>query len=251
MWEGIKLNNDGRVVAIDLRANGLCGPLPRGPSKATDLFALKHLETLSLLENDLTGGIPDDIGVSEARTILRLSNNPRLGGTIPERWDAPRLEHLHLYGCGLTGTVPTSLFSNATGLRTLKLNDNPSLGGRIPAQISLLTRLLSLDCSKCSFTGPLPPVGRIRSLTRLSLCHNKFSGAIAYLEINKATRLEALYINDNSLLNGRLAARDLTSLRRMTAVDASGCDLTGRLPAEGAFVCRGPPSPPFLITLPR
>ncbi|CAB1115509.1 unnamed protein product [Ectocarpus sp. CCAP 1310/34] len=66
-WFGVKVNDQGRVVDVDLGSNNLQGPIPK------ELGALAKLASLCLRCNKLTGGIPEDLGNLTALTKLWLT----------------------------------------------------------------------------------------------------------------------------------------------------------------------------------
>ena len=77
-WYGVTLNAAGRVRFLDLRVNGLTGPIP------PDLGGLESLEFLDLAGNGLTGGIPAEFGRLTSLIGLLLDENSGLSGPIPE-----------------------------------------------------------------------------------------------------------------------------------------------------------------------
>ena len=79
-WDGVdEVDEDGRVVSLNLSDNNLRGSLP------WELANLDRLEELDLSTNNLTGDLPEELG---------YTNN--LVG----------LKELHLYGNSLEGCVP-------------------------------------------------------------------------------------------------------------------------------------------------
>jgi hypothetical protein len=75
-WYGVEVDEEGRVVKLDLADNNLAGPLP------SEIQQLSALERLYLSENALTGPIPAELGQLEALVGLHLNHN-KLSGPIP------------------------------------------------------------------------------------------------------------------------------------------------------------------------
>ena len=90
-WHGVWVDEEGRVTNLDLRENGLAGPLP------SDMLQLSALRNLILYGNKLTGPIPAELGQLGALKMLFLNIN-QLSGPIPaELGQLGALTHLHLY----------------------------------------------------------------------------------------------------------------------------------------------------------
>ncbi len=133
-WYGVKTDECGRVVSLDLSGrwdreaeryveHGLSGSIPPA------LGNLTHLEGLQLRVNDLTGPIPPELG--------NLTN----------------LEELQLGRNALTGPIPPEL-TNLTSLRELNLGSN-DLTGPIPPELGNLTFLEELNLYSNDLTGPI------------------------------------------------------------------------------------------------
>ena len=133
-WHGVRTDDAGRVVRLDLHVNNLTGSIP------PELDTLINLERLRLYENNLTGRIPPELGTLINLKELKLDNN-NLTGPIPsELGSLTNLENLYLYGNNLTGSIPPELGSltNLTGLWAAFNN----LTGPLP---SSMTNLGPLD----------------------------------------------------------------------------------------------------------
>eukprot|EP00752_Nemacystus_decipiens_P012508 g11078.t2 len=124
-WDGVKLNDKGRVVE------------------------------LSLDQNNLQGTIPPEIGQLAAVTHLRLSENKLSGSIPPALGHLTVLTHLWLNGNHLSGQIPEEL-GCLTALTKLWLNHN-RIGGSIPPQLGALKSLRVLDLGENQLTGPVPP----------------------------------------------------------------------------------------------
>ncbi|CAM9463368.1 unnamed protein product, partial [Ectocarpus sp. 4 AP-2014] len=162
-WEGVKVNEQGRVVELDLSDNNLRGAIPvelgklgalRNLSLAwnklsgpipPDLGNLSSLEKLSLWKNELSGAIPKELKRLTALTVLFLNDN-RLTGCIPEDLAAlTKLEQLILYSNRLSGSVPEAV-KGLSQLELLRVSNN------LLAEESAETE--SLDRSEAKRDGP-------------------------------------------------------------------------------------------------
>ena len=135
-WHGVTTDDDGRVVALDVHANDLSGPIPHR------LSDLSRLERLHLDQNDLTGEIPAELGSLPQLTSLNLFSNDLTGEIPPELGNLRNLERLNLYINDLTGPLPDEL-GNLENLRVLSLRTN-ALSGTLPRSMLKLTNLNTL-----------------------------------------------------------------------------------------------------------
>ena len=147
-WFGVRADADGRVVSLDLRLNGLKGPIPR------ELGGLAELETLSLGNNELTGPIPAELGNLAHLDRLNLERN-QLSGPIPaELGGLGNLGTLWLFGNQLSGTIPPEL-GNLANVWQMSLASN-ELSGPIPAELGGLANLEWLYLGSNELTGTVP-----------------------------------------------------------------------------------------------
>ena len=164
-WEGIKTDDDGKVVSITLDDNNLTGNLPHDVGKLSDL------RSLSLGSNMLAGPIPKE-----------------LGGLL-------HLETLNLGENQLSGAIPGELGSLRT-LRSLNLGGN-GLSGAIPEELGRLFALISLNLEKNRLTGPVPPeLGRLEDLESFKLSENRLTGEIPRVLVNLGN-IESLTLAGN------------------------------------------------------
>ncbi len=231
-WFGVTTDDDGRVEALELRGNGLSGPIPAEVGQLSRLMGLglgsrwdSALE--QQIENELTGPIPPSLGrLSNLRWLLLNDND--LTGAIPDALgDLANLEWLGLSGNGLTGPIPFSLgrLSNLSGLR-LSSND---LTGRIPDALGDLANLEFLDLGWNGLTGPIPSsLGRLSNLRSLNLYSNELTGRIPDA-LGDLANLEFLDLGWNEL-TGQIpdALGDLANLEFLT-LGWNG--LTGPIPS--------------------
>ena len=119
-WHGVRTDDEGRVVELQLTQNNLSGSIP------AELGQLERLQTIVFFTNELNGPIPAELGqLINLDTLWLASNN--LSGTIPpELGQLINLWQFSLAGNQLTGTIPLE-FSQLTNLSVLFLGDNDGL----------------------------------------------------------------------------------------------------------------------------
>ena len=219
-WYGVETDSSGRVTALQLRNNGLTGPIP------PELGHLSALRDLILTNNDLRGPIPPELGNLPNLTSFILWN-ANLSGTIPpELGNLTELSVLTLARSGLTGPIPAEL-GNLANLTRLALDDN-ALEGPIPPELGNLGALEDLSLALNDLTGPIPPeLGSLPSLRQLGLGYNELTGSIPP-ELAMLEELQVLVLEDNDL-TGALPP-ELGSLGNLAYATLAGNDLTGSIP---------------------
>ena len=167
-WEGVTTDDRGRVIQ------------------------------LHLVEQQLNGSLPFEMGDLTELKWLSIARNPNLTGDIPpEMAQLTELEVLYLWGNDLTGLVPTWL-GDLTKLQRLSLGHN-TLSGTIPVELLSLAELEVLYLAGNELTGVIPPwLGELASLTRLFLYNNQLSGRVPGSLLN-LQGLEYLHLSGNSL----------------------------------------------------
>ncbi|KAK6270129.1 hypothetical protein POUND7_007234 [Theobroma cacao] len=120
-WDGVSCHTvTGHVIGIDLSNSCLYGTLPSNSS----LFHLQRLQWLDLSANNLHG------------SLLENSSLFHLQG----------LQQLNLAFNDFNGSISSELFNQLVSLTHLNLSHN-SFSDLIPYEISLLSKLVSLDLS--------------------------------------------------------------------------------------------------------
>lgn len=101
-WEGVQVDNFGRVIHLSLDYNNLCGELPPVHFPHLDLAYLNgnHISgelhpswgsvpgTVYLYDNEISGRIPDEVVPKLFDGSLNLSDN-KLGGILPQTLTSP------------------------------------------------------------------------------------------------------------------------------------------------------------------
>ena len=265
-WQGVETNAEGRVTRLDLRRNGLEGPIPAA------LGGLAELKILILFANELTGPIPPALGSLAKVELVVLAGN-RLSGPIPpELGGLASVEELWLNGNAFT-SVPPEL-GELDNLLVLSLNFNrltsipPELGGlakleslglwfneltSVPVELGELGSLVELDLDNNRLTDlPLRP-GGYPNLLALFLSSNRFTsfppglGGLGNLEAlffakNRLTRippelgglarLELLVLSSNEITS---LPRELGELGRLEALLVAENRLTDISPGLGGM----------------
>ena len=224
-WHGVFVDDQGRVIGLDLTRNSLAGPIPSA------LAALAHLEWIRFGDNELTGLIPPALGrLANLRELVLVRNN--LAGPIPPTLgDLTALRRLDLLGAGVTGPIPPSL-GGLENLEELWLHGN-RLAGSIPPELGDLgsLRLLTIGGTLPSdLVGSIPPeLGRLANLEMLSLFWTGLTGPIPP-ELGSLHNLRILSLHSNDL-TGPIPPElgDLANLRELRL---SGNELTDPIPPE-------------------
>ena len=173
---------------------------------------MTNLQYLYLLNNELSGEIPEQLG------------------------DLTNLLYLYLYNNQLTGSIPVQLGS-LTSLQRLYLHTN-QLTGSIPAALGSLTNLQGLYLSQNMLSGEIPvQLGDLTNLQRLWLHFNELTGEIP-VQLGDLANLQILYLYDNQLSGAIPAA--LGSLTNLLYLGLWSNELTGSIPtAVGVAADRG------------
>ena len=146
-WHGVTTDADGRVVNLSLIDNNLAGTLP------ADLGKMKRLEVLALDRNALTGAVPTELGQLQSLTRLALNRNQLTGAIPTELGSLPNLGIIGLARNSLSGSLPSSL-GNLTGLTRLSLHDNNALSGPLPSGFTNLANLQRLAVANTGLCAP-------------------------------------------------------------------------------------------------
>jgi len=168
-WYGITISS-GDIQEISLVNNNLTGDLPDA------LGFLISLKRLDLKSNNLSGALPLKLGDLEVLTYLRLSAND-FTGQIPEWTGLTELVHLYLdTNSGLTSGPLPDWISTLNGLKHLFLGTTNRTGS-IPSSYSNLTSLHRLYLNNNDLVGELPVwLSTFTHLQYITVAHNEFTG---------------------------------------------------------------------------
>ncbi|PUZ52238.1 hypothetical protein GQ55_6G254400 [Panicum hallii var. hallii] len=144
-WAGVMCNKNG-VHGLQLEGMSLSGKLDLGALKR-----LSGLRTLSFMDNEFAGPMPDVRGLSGLRAIF-LSGNE------------------------FSGTIPADAFGGMGWLKKIVLSNN-NFSGPIPASLADLPRLLDLQLNDNKFQGKIPDLKQ-KELKDVNLANNELEGEI-------------------------------------------------------------------------
>ena len=134
-----------------------------------------RVDTLRLVDNQLTGEVPPELGILSDLEYLSLDGNSLTGEIPSELGDLSNLEYLSLYRNRLDGEIPPEL-GNPSSLQYLNLARN-ELTGEIPPELGELSSLMYLTLYSNQLTGEIPPeLADLSNLQRLSLGSNQLTG---------------------------------------------------------------------------
>ena len=220
-WEGITTDEDGFVTGIALVNNNMTGSIP------PELGRLAKLTTLNLGRNLLSDSIPSELGNLASLATLSLEGNA-LTGEIPSALSRlAKVSLLSLADNRLTGPIPSELGSLAD-LTGLWLNNN-ELSGAVPTELSNLAKLEVLNLADNELDGAIPAeLGTLAALQGLDLAGNELTGAIPSA-LGQLATLEVLRLADNSFGGG--IPMELGTLSRLRRLDLSRSGLSGAIPS--------------------
>eukprot|EP01113_Clastostelium_recurvatum_P028216 TRINITY_DN3415_c0_g2_i2.p1 TRINITY_DN3415_c0_g2~~TRINITY_DN3415_c0_g2_i2.p1 ORF type:complete len:597 (-),score=84.55 TRINITY_DN3415_c0_g2_i2:85-1806(-) len=172
-WPGIRCVSarDHNVAAIVLNDNNLQGKLTASLGSLGPAF-----ETLSLGNNQLTSGLPVELGRLTGLRSLLLNNN-QLCGTISNIVTTLSLISLDLSRNNFVGSVP--VFTQAATFEVINLSNN-YLIGNLPTTLGpSWGRLQVWNVAYNHLTGTIPAsYGNIPSINEITMHHNQLSQSI-------------------------------------------------------------------------
>jgi Leucine-rich repeat (LRR) protein len=214
----------GRMISLLVfigSSNRLTGTLP------LELAQLPNLVYLNISNNHLVGTLP--IQWTTSLISLSLSHNAFIGPLPAEIFNLRLLSILELsYNQQLNGTISARI-ANLTNLVELSL-DNCDFSGSVPSDIGQLRSLSKLALAYNKFSGIVrPEFGQLRNLTRLSLSANQFSGTIPKElgELKELGILDMAYCD----LTGSIPT-DIGSLPKLFMLILFANGLSGPIPHE-------------------
>uniref|UniRef100_M1C9F6 Hcr2-2A n=1 Tax=Solanum tuberosum TaxID=4113 RepID=M1C9F6_SOLTU len=227
------------LINLNLHGNELEGEIPRS------LANCKKLQVLDLGDNHLNDTFPMWLGTLPELRVLRLTSNKLHGPIRPSGAESmfPNLQIIDLSYNAFSKDLPTSLFQNLKGMRTIdQTMDKPSYEGDgyyqnlvvvVSKGLKLeVVRILSLytviDLSNNKFEGYIPGVlGDLIVIRVLNLSHNGLQGPIPP-SLGSLSVVESLDLSFNHL-SGEIP-QQLASLTYLGFLNLSHNYLQGCIP---------------------
>ncbi|KAG6640234.1 hypothetical protein CIPAW_10G158600 [Carya illinoinensis] len=219
-WCGALSSSLKNLTVLSLSNCNLLGPLNPSLLKLQSLSSIRldnnnlsalvpeffanftNLTSLRLSSSGLFDIFPEKIFQVPTLEVLDLSNNARLGGSLPDFPQNGYLRTLVLSHTNFSGKLPHSI-GNLTMLSRMDFS-SCNFSGSIPTTMANLTQLLYLDMSFNNFTGPIPSFSKAKNLTQINLSHNDLTGQITSTHWEELKNLVNLDLRDNSL-NGSIS----------------------------------------------
>ena len=189
-WFGVYCSGS-RVNEIYLVNNNLTGAIPES------ITGMTGLRLLNFTNNHLSGAIPSNIGNLSNLIGISFAIN-ELTGSIPASiGNLSNLTNLTLHSNQISGAIPTSI-GNLTKIDALSISYN-KLTGSIPAEIGNLIQLRQIGLNDNELSGIIPSqLGNLTLLRELILSRNRLTGSIP-TELGNLTSLIQLVLGNNEL----------------------------------------------------
>lgn len=184
-WQGVVCDAEqGRITGLFFSNMGLSGTLPDDT-----IGKLSKLQSLDLSGNNIIGLSSDFWSLGSLKT-LNLSYNQLSGGLPNNIGNFGLLETLDLSWNNFSGEIPAA-FSSLGSLQVLKLNQN-GFQSSIPSGFLNFKSLVSMDLSWNRLNGPLPGgfFASFPKLKTLNLAGNEIEGSDSdFLNMKSMTSL--------------------------------------------------------------
>ncbi|XP_022980931.1 receptor-like protein kinase HAIKU2 [Cucurbita maxima] len=214
------LRNLTRLKNFDGSMNFISGDL-------SEVRFLTNLVSLQLFDNEISGGVPAELGEFKSLVDLSLYSN-RLTGPLPQligSWSD--FDYIDVSENFLSGSIPPDMCKKGTMKKLLILKNNFS--GEIPATYGNCSTLTRFRVSENSLTGVVPSgIWGLPNVNIIDLASNQLEGSITS-DIGKAVALSELRV-ENNRLSGRLPL-EISQAKSLTKVSLSNNEFSGELPA--------------------
>ncbi|KAE8675823.1 putative lipid binding protein [Hibiscus syriacus] len=228
------LSNCSSLVRIRLEDNSFSGEIS---------LTLSHLPDVTYIDfsrNRFTGGIPSDIFQASKLQYFNVSNNPELGGVVPEEiWSLPGLQNFSASSCNISGNLPPFRSCKSMLLVELQMNN---MSGVVPKSISNCKTLEIINLASNQLIGHIPEeLASLPALSVVDLSQNNFSGSIPG-EFGKSTNLLLLNVSFNDISGSIPSEKVLQSMDRSSYAgnpELCGAPLRSCSPSMAIFGSKG------------
>ncbi|XP_058729116.1 receptor-like protein 43 [Vicia villosa] len=207
-WSGVRCDNVGHVIGLDLRGEEICGSFDNATSLLglflNSLSNLTHLTSLDLSHNNLSGQIHglflNSMSNLTHLTYLDFSHNNLSGEILSSLKTLPSLKLIDLSFNRLSGSLQLNEVSKLRNLTTLDLSYNHISIDMNVANVSLIPNFTYLGLASCNLKSFPSFLINQSKLFYLDLSNNQIQGKIPNW-IWKLQNLEKLNISHNFLTN--------------------------------------------------
>lgn len=186
-----------------------------------------HVVELYLVQNNLEGYIPPEIGYLTELQYLYLGGNEKLTGDIPHTvWQLTKLKWLFLSFTKIRGLLPSAV-KNLVNVEYFLIyglggNLNTTLQGEIPVELFNLPNVYQIELGNNSLTGTIPNEIGKNKLRNIFIEHNKLTGQLP----SSYGNLEVFYASDNKFSK---MPEVMYNFQKIIAFDVSFNKLSGRI----------------------
>ncbi len=217
-WFGVSCNDQERVESIQLIENNLSGNIPSA------LYNLEKLRTINLQNNQLSGCISAQIKNLTNLEYLDLATNSISGNIPKELHELPILYYIFLSKNQLTGDMP-DFEMELPNLETYAAGENDLKS--MPSSFENTPNLENLTLNENDIDGNLPSfLFQLEKLTWVLLSDNNLTGNLP--EINSNNSLNLLLLGNNELSGS--VPESFGLLSDLWFLSLRGNNLSGTLP---------------------
>ena len=225
-WYGIKTNEKGRVISVNISYNGEKGDIAK---ILPPLASLKELTKLALGSNgtNIYGILPSDINALTKLEYLDLM--VWLEGKLTSEFTRLKnLKRIELRGVEVSEAIFKEMCCSLTNLQYLAL-DGCNMNSPIPSEIDNLKKIGYLYLYDANLCGEIPDaIWNLRSLRILGLSGNhNLSGTISP-KIKNLKNLGSFFCQWCSLTGS--IPKEICECSSLTAIQLEGNKLTGNIP---------------------
>lgn len=234
-----------RLEQLFLQSSGYYGSIPKS------FVGLVSLVNLDLSKNNLTGVVPQNLGVFLTNLVSFDVSENKLSGPFPNGFcKSNGLISFSLHSNLFNGSIPDNSFSKCLNIERFQIQDNEFSGDfpnelwslpkikviraennrftdQVLETISQAARLEQVQIDNNSFTGEIPRgLGMLRSLYRFSASQNDFYGEIPP-NFCDSPLMSIINLSHNSLL-GQIP--DLRNCRKLVSLSLAANNFVGNIP---------------------
>ena len=185
------------LTTIQLNDNQLTGSFPE------EIFYLRKLTTLDIVNNCLSGNIPFS-AICKSQTLSNLIMDGLHSSPSSRQLVFPSSSiqsSSYTLKSNLFNPLDPCVFTMMPSLQTLHLSGN-GLTGSLPSNVNISESLTDVSLSHNLLTGSLPDSFQSKRWRRLDLSFNRISGTLSSSGFNNLDVNSSVYVEENLLSGG-------------------------------------------------